>query len=90
MEWRDCDKSEFSRVNTLSLLNYYVARVYAVQNFQSSLEFFGLNCFFKLQLQLLEQCIGVYMLIFPLVNEEFTKHKHFCWLYKFVAGGPLD
>lgn len=42
MEWRDCDKSEFSRVNTLSLLIYYVARVYAVQNFKSSLEFFGL------------------------------------------------
>lgn len=42
MEWRDCDKSEFSRVNKLSLLNYYVSRVYAVQNFQSSLEFFGL------------------------------------------------
>lgn len=42
MEWRDCDKSEFSRVNKLSLLNYYVARVYAVQNFKSFLEFFGL------------------------------------------------
>lgn len=35
-------KSEFRGVNKLSLFNYYVARVYAVQNVQSSLEFFGL------------------------------------------------
>lgn len=38
----------------------------------------SLVCFFKLHFQLLEQYTGVYMLIFPLVNEEFSKHKHFC------------